>query len=149
MLRITCHGGKCCGIKHIFGFPYFPLYGREPKLKKIPFSDPNYFNDEDSRGYPVNTKMMVYNLAAPEEPLWDRMDRYLKYLREIRPGGIVECTLAKQFGEWDQIKLFEPSLFERGFKMVNEERNSNSNNIFRVYHLNMLFDQQQDEEEED
>lgn len=146
-LRMTCHGGMCCGIKHIFGFPYFPLYGKEPELLAVSCHNENFFDDQDSSGHHVNTQMMVFNLPAPAEPFWDRMDRYLDYLREIRPGGIVECTLAKEKGEWDQIKIFEPGLLERGFKMVNEERNSNSNNIFRVYHLNMFFDGYNDEYE--
>lgn len=138
MLKVTCHGGQCCGIKHISGFPLYPNHGKEWSLEAD-----NTFDDEDSSGEDVSTRLRFFQDAAPEEPLWDRFDRMLAYIKKERPGGIVECVLAKEGKEghdWDQIALHGPKLIERGFKVVNEVDNSNSYNICRVYHLNMLYD---------
>ena len=141
MLSLTCHGGMCCGIKHIHGFPHYPLYGKEPPLYEKNDDDEYFFGDQDANGDTVSSAMNVFNEYVPGEPLWNRFDRYLRWIEKNRPGGIVEVTLSKscQDFSWDQIELHKENLLKRGFKLINSARNSNSNNIFNVYHKNMTY----------
>jgi len=142
MLRISCHGGMCCGIKHIFGFPSYPHQVMELELE-----EDNEFDDEDSCGSEVRSYLSFFTLSAPSETVEARLDRFLAYIKEERPGGIVEAVLARSCDDdWDQIAVNEKSLLERGFRVVNEIRNSNSDNICRVYHLNMEYDYDPDDD---
>jgi len=143
MLRLSCHGGMCCGIKHIFGFPNYPHQVMEPELEEQP-----EFDDEDSRGSEVRSDLSFFTLSAPSETVEARLDRFLAYIKGERPGGIVEAVLARSCddGDWDQIAINEKRLLERGFLKVNEIRNSNSDNLCRVYHLNMEYDYDPDDD---
>jgi len=142
MLRLSCHGGMCCGIKHIFGFPSYPHQVMEPELEEQP-----EFDDEDSCGSEVRSYLSFFTPSAPAETVEARLDRFLAYIKGERPGGIVEAVLACDCGgDWDQIEVNEERLLERGFKVVNEIRNSNSDNLCRVYHLNMEYDYNPDDE---
>ncbi len=141
MLRISCHNGMCCGIKHIFGFPSYPHKVMEPELEEQP-----EFDDEDSCGSEVRSYLSFFTLSAPAETVEARLDRFLAYIKAERPGGIVEAVLARDYdGDWDQIVINEKRLLSRGFLQVNEVRNSNSDNICRVYHLNMEYDYDPDD----
>jgi hypothetical protein len=125
----------CCGIKHIFGFPYYPNQVMEPELEEQP-----EFDDEDSAGEEVRSYLSFFTPSAPAETVEARLDRFLAHIREERPGGIVEAVLVRDYeGEWDQIVVNEKRLLSRGFRVVNEVRNSNSDNLCRVYHLNMEY----------
>ena len=133
-LKISFHGGKCCGIRHIYGFTFWPFQKSfEPELLAN-----DEFESSDRYGHDVHSATNVFHKAAPAEPLYERLDRYIKFLREFRPGGVVEVCLAKKKGDFDQIAMHEAELFKHGFHLVTElPYNSNSKNVIRIYHLVM------------
>ena len=137
-MHLAFHGGKCCGIKTIYGFDEDPYTGKEwdtePKLEKVPQKN------NDKIGYHVRSSDRFFSEAAPQERPVDRLDRYLEFLSRVRPEGIVEVALVAKAVWGNQTDEWEPVLFERGFKMVTEARNSNTKNTIRVYHLVMTED---------
>ena len=135
-LKISFHGGKCCGLKHIHGFTHYPFVkALEPELLAN-----NEFESLDRYGRDVSSATNVFHKAAPAEPLYDRLSRYIQFLREFRPGGVVEVCLAKKKDDFDQIAMHEAELFKHGFRLVTElPYNSNSKNVIRIYHLIMTM----------
>jgi hypothetical protein len=134
-MRIGLHGGMCCGIKHIFELGNSPdniVPAKTGGDKKI-YSDVNYTYE--------SSELNFFYKAAPEETYLKRFDRYLKFLEEERPAGIVEVSLVTPgtVYTWTQAK-WVPVITERGFKEVTPEGgvyNSNSGNKVRVFHLYM------------
>jgi len=137
MLKISFHGGKCCGIRHIYGFTYFTTQNSlEPELLAN-----DKFEWSDRYGHDVSSANNVFHKAAPAESLYERLDRYIKFLRWYRPGGVVEVCLAKSKNYFDQIAMHEAELFKHGFHLVTElPYNSNSKNVIRIYHLVMTVE---------
>lgn len=130
-LKLVFHGGECCGMKHIFGF-----YGNKPNSPQPAIEKLVKANKHDFYGISVRSDLPFFSEHAPEETTLERLDRYLDFLRRNRPSGIVEVCL----GDWNCIPQkthWHEPLTERGFKLVNENFNSNSGNEFQVYHLNM------------
>jgi len=73
--------------------------------------------------------------CAPVESCISRLDRYLAFLDEKRPSGIVEITLILK-GTLPQ-KVWVPIIKERGFREVTPEGgvyNINSGNHVGVFH---------------
>ena len=134
-LMLTYHGGECCGIKHLKGFPLYKWEKKQPSLRKVDLSK-KVFPFPDSCGAPVRSNMRFFTDYAPVEDLEERLDRLLAFCKDERPGGIVEAVLAKG-NEYDQVALFQDMLISKGFTLVNTVINSNSDNECRVYHLNM------------
>lgn len=122
-MKIAFHGGKCCGIKtlHVMGGNPEQLFSAAPG---------GGFSGVDAQGGDVSSAHNFYPYALPEESGAKRIDRYLEYLSLKRPKGLVEVTLA-----YSMQSLWEPALFDRGFKLVSTFVNSNSGNECRVYHL--------------
>lgn len=132
MLKIANHGGKCCGIKTIHGFHYMPLSIEEMILA-------TKINNLDAYGHEVSSSTNFFHLDAPAETLTERFDRYVSFIKERRPKGLIEVTLAS-FILWDegrphrQDAIWGPIIEERGFKRVSYFHNSNSANDVSVYH---------------
>lgn len=140
MLKIAFHGGMCCGVKTIQGFPWYPegayCNGMEPELFE------RKMRNNDKFGHNVSSEMDFFNEAAPKEKTLERLDRYLKFLREHRPKGAVEVCLAEGQKPTEdfpgQIALWHDALLARGFKVtVPKFINSNSKNWVQIYHLVM------------
>lgn len=129
MLKIACHGGKCCGVKTIHCFSDDFKDGWEPAIeKKTGVGD--HMREPDAYGYDVSSKDNFFWLTAPGESTEDRLDRYIDFLKEKRPGGLIEvCLVSDDQSYWiEQVE-------KRGFKLVAQFTNSNSGNIVNVYHL--------------
>jgi hypothetical protein len=137
-MYLTFHGGKCCAIRHIHGFPKYST----PPVKP----DDQYYNkylapglkakladSPDKLGSDVSTARPMFWEGAPAETYVERLDRYLDFLSRYRPGEIVEVTLVSGQSVW------YPILEERGFKVVNEVKNSNTGRIVKVFHKNMEY----------
>lgn len=129
-MHLGYHGGKCCGIKVIYGFGANPDDEvMEDALDAIPITH------ADSMGHTVRSSDRFFHESAPRETALQRLDRYISYIKERRPEHIIEVVLAK--GHFiDQSKWF-PVLEEKGFKKVNSCKNSNSGNTVHVFHLNI------------
>jgi hypothetical protein len=140
-MDLVCHGGHCCGIKHIYDLGVSPnsiRYGR-PGVEYT--TDPFWFSNGAGDTSPGKR---FYLPALNKEKAWRRLDRYLKYLDERRPKGIVEVVVISAgpncptpyFPYYQQHKNWRRTLLKRGFKKVNECENSNSGAILHVYHRN-------------
>lgn len=128
-MKITFHGGKCCGVKTISGFPKSPL----SVCGKVD-ARPEPVSNLDAVGFNVTSEFDVFNAAAPEETAIDRLDRLIAFIKKWRPCGIIEVCLAEGKSIY-QVSTWEESLLERGFKLSIKNYNSNSGNIVHVYHL--------------
>jgi hypothetical protein len=128
-MRLVFHGGKCCGIKTIYGFesPDSLLSAVEEKSQ----------NNIDAAGGHVSSNIDFFTDAAPQETEKERLDRLIAFCIKRRPAGIIEVTLAESHHlYWSQIPKWGPLLRKRGFKCVNKCRNSNSGNTVHVFHKN-------------
>lgn len=119
-LELLCHGGRCCGIKHIQGFHLYPT-----------MTVPAYTNDS----YPLNAGGQseagaeFFRGTAPAETMLQRLDRYLDFCKTKQIQGLIEVTLVA-----NQRKMWGKLLKERGFKELKPFKNSNTGNQIWVYH---------------
>ena len=170
-MKITHHGGGCCGIKQICWLGSSPdelMYGFDAP-KDLGAAE-GYAN-ADARGGNVESTRNIYWFSRPSETAEARFDAYLDFLRKHRPCSLVEVTIVPYEGsarfpddedEWEECQQdWVPFLEERGFKCVARVANSNSGNHVHVYHLvledpdwdwdnydiNSYFDMEHDEEE--
>lgn len=128
-LTISRHGGRCCGIKHIYGFYRRPDAVLPAVSQK---EDLHFYSDHASPG-----KAISGIGPCPKETLRDRLVRYLEFLDKRRPQGIVEAVLATGFqGDIGtcQVELWRPVLEELGFTLSVNAKNSNSGNTIYVFH---------------
>lgn len=124
-MKIAFHGGKCCGVKIIHGFidnDYPLMKHMENELEETVMKCP------DEYGHNVSSETNCYYQGAPEETSLDRLDRYLAFLEEWRPQGIIEIILISSQSQWF------PVIQERGFKEVSNCMNGNSGNRIYVFH---------------
>lgn len=143
-MRITHHGGGCCGIKQIC------MLGCSPDDVMYKTAAPEHLGeakgyarrDADGRGADSTTN--IYWFERPTEKAGERFDAYLEFLKKYRPCSLVEVTIvpyedsAKDDDEewWEEYqKTWIPFLKKRGFKRVAKFANSNSGNHIEVYHL--------------
>lgn len=124
-MKLILHGGKCCGIKTIYemGFQPSEIVPALRKKKPLPHEGHGFINGGGKR---------FFHEAAPKETKGERLDRYIKFVKDNRPKNIIEIVLAGY-----QKATWEGFLTERGFKIVNEHKNSNSGNRIYVFHLNV------------
>lgn len=130
-MKMTFHGGNCCGIKHISGMGEGPdklCFGKnetEPRTEYI-------------EGEEVSSEWDVFSESRPVESGEDRLKAMLNYLSQWRSKGIVEITLVLMESDSNfSQRAWVPVLEKLGFREVNSCFNSNSGNIVHVYHLNM------------
>lgn len=127
-MKLSFHGGNCCGIKVIHGFMWGGPADYEEKLKDVPQppdEGEQYIDPEYTR---------FYWKSRPVETGLTRFKVYLEYCKKHRPNGIVEVVFADfqiEDTKWEQV------LYDHGFKKVNSCLNSNSGNRIHIYHLNM------------
>jgi hypothetical protein len=151
-VKISFHGGKCCGIKHIHELGANPkammgtLYSRELK-------GPDWTHDKqlnpDTWGLDVNSEVNAYPHEAPKETALERLDRYLKFLEDWRPGGITEIVLCDYLSSGgsspdDQTTHWEPLLLERGFVLMTPGGVLNSNSENRIYVYYKITEEEDD-----
>lgn len=138
-LHIANHGALCCGVKHIRNFGNSPdqlhsalesAYKKHPVQGKVT-SDCNH---DDKWGNEVKSVDRFYLDEAPQETAEKRLERYLAYIAKWRPSHLVEITLCESDSGFGQEKWF-PVVEKLGFNMVTRFKNSNSDNMVRVYHL--------------
>lgn len=137
-MTLGYHGGRCCGIKTIYGMTYSPL-GEEEELTE--HSKTSY---DLSTSMDIPSDFNIYPYNAPAETGVARLDRYLEYLKTWRPKGLVEINLNGSQAVWEKY------LLDRGFKAVTTFINSNTFNTVTVYHLVMddkVVDNDDDEDE--
>ncbi len=143
-MYLSYHGGKCCGIKTIHGFQPNP----ESRVGKVYYADLEEC-DEDSSGRHVSTNTRFFHASAPRETGLERLDRYLRYCDQRRPGGVIEIVLADYSYVPSFNKAWWPVLEERGFTKTAEFKNSNSGNPVTIYHRVKSADRDDQPEFED
>lgn len=118
------HGGFCCGITHVWNFPSSPAV----RLLARKLRTGNELK-EFSANFP--TYSLVIDESFPEQTAGERLDLILHRIDTARTNGIVEAALISAQTHW-----WHAALKKRGFKLVNENLNSNSGNQVYVYHRN-------------
>ena len=127
-LKLVNHGGKCCGIKTIYGFNFNPeprSYDKCSSLNKIKI------NNKDSYGYMVACNERFFTDSAPEEGYRERLQRYIDFVKKRRPKQLIEVILQDSYQkDWQKelVKNF-------GFVKVTNFKNSNSGLWLSVFHL--------------
>ncbi len=139
-MELVFHGGKCCGIKTIYGFPDYPTDLEEEIVTAKKSADRNH----DRCGDHIRSDLPFFTLSAPEETAEARLRRYIDFCKERRPAGCIEVTLISKLNSpcacgvceiRSQAEIWEPLLFELGFHPVTAFKNSNSGNEVTIYHL--------------
>lgn len=125
-MYLVFHGGKCCGLKTIH------TLGTDPKDNVSPV-ETHAKRDHDKNGDEVKSDLTFYHEGAPVETGVARLDRYIEFMKRVRPQNIIEICLAVS-SFWSQDKWF-PILKERGFKEVTKGKNSNTGNMIHIFHL--------------
>jgi hypothetical protein len=130
-MRISLHGGNCCGVKHIHDLGYYPsipLAARKAikmtSFGQIPGVGTNDMMYRNSRG-----KCDFFNEAAPQESAKERFNRFVEFIKKNRPKGIIEVILNGMQNAWI------PILKEHGFEKVSSGKNSNTYSTIFIYHL--------------
>jgi hypothetical protein len=143
-MKITHHGGGCCGIKQICYLGFSPdemLYAYDAAED---LHAAKQYANTDARGGPVSSDRNIYWFARPAEKAGERFDAYLDFLRKHRPCSLVEVTIVpyEETARYDDVEYcseyqasWAPFLKKRGFSRVARVANSNSGNHVEVYHL--------------
>jgi hypothetical protein len=132
-VRISLHGGDCCGIKHIHNLGYYPHVGiasRRALPVNTSFGQKAVRSVNDMRHANKKADCDFYNLSAPVETYEKRFKRFVSFIKEHREHGIIEVTI-NIFSQ----KAWKPVLKEQGFKTVSSGNNSNTGNIIEIWHL--------------
>lgn len=121
-LRRASHGAHCCGITHIFGFPYDPkdicparLVQTSEQLKALWASAPMLAN--------------CVNDARPEETAEARFQAEVLGAKNARTSGILEVVLTT-----GQCHFWRTIVEAEGFKEVSHAYNTNSAHTIHVFH---------------
>lgn len=128
-MDVVTHGGQCCGIKTIYGFPYWsadPINAVMCKKagRKVPKGlMPDIYDMEGNAGTPFRTEEL------PEEKAIDRLDRLIEIVRTHRPSHLIEAVLNHPLRP-----CWEAELLKREFRLVTAHTNSNTLNMIYVYH---------------
>lgn len=142
-MEIVHHGGKCCGMKTLFGFHLDPSAELKATTKVIP-ADYKRSYEKKLDITPGTLNRDKYGKAAgsewpfrstekdiwPEETAGERFDRIIKHTCKHRPDHMIECVLTIYQKEyWHDI------LLANGFNLVTTWKNSNTQNTLYAYHL--------------
>lgn len=121
-LRLSCHGGRCCGAKHLHEFPLTTDY---------PVARTSSFGGTKGCVSQMNSPgQFFYNITAPKETALERLDRVLAWCKENQPGGMIEAILGGY-----QVSMWGAHLQQRGFVLGPKFKNSNTKRELQVYWL--------------
>lgn len=136
-MRLINNGGRCCGVKEIYGLPYHPSLIVND-LEEDPL-DGTYPDAGDAGGFEEfrNPGKRFYTGARDQETAEDRLRVYLEYLDEMRPDGI--CQIILNVGvpgdpDEEHQRAWIPLLKKLGFTRSVTSLNSNSGNTIAIYH---------------
>jgi hypothetical protein len=133
-VRISLHGGNCCGIKHIHDLGYYPdgIVSARRSIKRTSYGQHSLPGHNDMmHSVELNPKGRYdfFNIAAPQESYEARFRRFVQFVENKRPHGIIEVVLNKMQKKW------LPIVANLGFKEVSSGVNSNSHGTITIYHL--------------
>lgn len=121
-MDIILHGGKCCGIKTIYGFQYHPdsMMGEREESVVLPYEGGTYTNG-GGRSF--------FKGTAPKETAGKRFIRFVEQCKARRPSHLIEVTLSGEL-----LLNWEDFIEELGFEKVSTFENCNSGHLVAVYH---------------
>jgi hypothetical protein len=134
----TSHGGWCCGMTHIHGFPTRPsdtmsaqtrLTSQQVTARNI--ASPVY-SLRRNHGFPEQTalaRLKEIIRGIEEGTPQDLTDVYV--YQAARPMGCIEVVLTN-----NQCQYWQDTLLTLGFRIVNTFVNSNSTRRIKVFHRN-------------
>lgn len=118
------HGGKCCGIRTIYGFGHNP----DKKLLALP-----EVTHECIKTEPLKYANRAMHKARPEETALERFNAYIALHKNTVGEGILEVVVA--VGNFERQECWIPILLKNKFKLVSHSYNMNSFNRVFVFHL--------------
>lgn len=119
-MTMVCHGGQCCGIKHIYGFPYAPTdtVAAITAVKAVMGA-----GSEMAKG------AYFYPNAEPKEEAIVRLKKLLAFVDLHKTEHLVEIVLNDYV-----LKGWKTTLKKLGFKEVTKFKNSNTGSRLHVLH---------------
>jgi hypothetical protein len=123
--KLVNHGGKCCGIKIIYGFHS----ATSSLCEELPAAPG--VNESDSYGRDVSSNERFFTDSAPRETFEERADRYIEFVKRRRPRHVIEVVFEE--GQLDY-HGWRPWLRKHRFRKVTKFLNSNSGNYVTIYH---------------
>lgn len=136
-MDLVFHGGKCCGIKTIYGFSCAPWDSTAARVASNEVDNGKY-------GHTVRSDLSFFTDEAPKETYEERLVRFIEFCKRRRPRHMIEAVLANYVttylinGGYEtrrQDEVWGPVLEKYGFKPVTTFENSNTRNKVTVYHL--------------
>lgn len=124
-MKITHHGGNCCGIKHLVELYVDPNNNIPGKQET-----PKQGLSADRNGRTVHSDFNLHWPSRPEETYEERFTAYLEFLSRIRPFGLVECSIVVPTpGQETLFRLYSDSLseIELGLSTYEEESSEEDN----------------------
>lgn len=123
ILRLTNHGGRCCGVKHLHEFPYAPNHS-VVAYKSGKKDGGNGYTQMNQPG-----KAFRY-VKYPAQTGLERLKAVLAECKLKQPKGLVEVILPLNVAD-----LWQEHLLELGFEKGPEFVNSNTYSKLQVYYL--------------
>ena len=132
-MQIGFHGGKCCGVKTIFGMNFYPEDILPALRATHPQTEDYTKHHKDKRGFTVSSDDDLYFGPSEKETYKARLIRYIDFLRNQRPSGLIEIQLMEYDGKTRGQESWFPVMKELGFTMVARFKNSNSGNYVSTW----------------
>lgn len=121
MMRILNHGGRCCGIKHIIDFPYFPTDTVSALPARTVYHGPSVEMKNPSKDFHPGGLL--------SDKAEERLRKLLEYLDHQKDAHLAEIVLPRYTSDhWTAV------LLKFGFKKVIEFENSNTDTVLHVWH---------------
>jgi hypothetical protein len=135
-MKITLHGGDCCGVKHIRGLGVYPdMYltarvavSKGSERTSIGHGITGATNDMRHK-QPDTQHEDFFNEEAPKESYNRRLGRMIRFIKHHRSHGLIEIILNPNQTAWHD------KLRRRKFKLVTTFKNSNTGSTLTVWHL--------------
>ena len=109
-MKILHHAGGCCGIKVIANMDNRP---DSQWLASSGHGDLEYLEVDRDGGRSDNYKNLYYE-DRPGETGGDRFDAYLKFLRRVRPNGLIEVSIVTDNHVCNYVSSYASELLESG-----------------------------------
>lgn len=122
-LKLTNHGGRCCGVKHLHEFPYSPDHN-------VAAYDGGTKSGGSGYEQMVNPGKPFRYVKYPKQTGLERLKAVLAECKKQQPRGLVEVILSvSSASQWNK------HLLELGFKKGPKFENSNTYTTLQVYYL--------------
>jgi len=132
-MQIMLHGGKCCGIKHIYDVSEHPDYETSSQAASERLDPLNVERGMSTNGEGKN----IWSEKRPAETYGKRFAAAIEFINNTRKqvhlpqaGQLIQVVIPQSNKQY-----WEPIYKHFGFELVTQFQNSNSGANLCVYHL--------------